>query len=77
LINGTREISPTINPQATDANGKYGWDVIKGCWYVVVQAEGYETRLSPVVGVPPKVTDLDLALTPTLVTRVYLPLVTK
>jgi hypothetical protein len=38
--------------------------VAKGCWYVVVRAEGYESRVSPVVGVPPEVTDLDLALTP-------------
>ncbi|MGB0384510.1 MAG: carboxypeptidase regulatory-like domain-containing protein [Ardenticatenaceae bacterium] len=64
LINGTPEISPTINPQITDGNGYYGWDVVRGCWYVVVQAEGYESRVSPVVGVPPEVTDLDLKLTP-------------
>jgi len=31
---------------------------------VTVEAEGYEPLTSPVVGVPPEVTDLDLALTP-------------
>lgn len=62
-LNPTEEISPTINPQVTNHEGYYGWDVVQGCWYVVVQAEGYETRISPVVGVPPEVTDLNLALT--------------
>jgi hypothetical protein len=57
-------IDPTLNPQRTNQEGRYGWDVAKGCWYVVVRAEGYESRVSPVVGVPPEVTDLDLALTP-------------
>jgi len=57
-------ISPTLNPQSTDAQGRYGWDVSQGCWYVVVQAPGYETRVSPVVGVPPEVTDLNLPLMP-------------
>jgi hypothetical protein len=42
--------------------GRYGWDVAAGCWYVVVRAPGYETVTSPVVGVPPEVTDLDLDL---------------
>ena len=79
LINGTPEISPTINPLVTDGVGYYGWDVAQGCWYVVVQAWGYETRVSPVVGVPPEVTDLDLGLTPIEggLNAVYLPLIVK
>jgi len=58
------EISPNINPQLTDEIGHYGWDVAAGCWYVVVRAERYESKISSVVGVPPEVTDLHLALTP-------------
>jgi hypothetical protein len=59
-----QEIEPQQSSQTTDTDGHYGWDVAAGCWYVVVAAEGYETRVSPAVGVPPAVTDLDLALLP-------------
>jgi Leucine-rich repeat (LRR) protein len=54
--------SPQVNPQFTNAQGRYGWDVATGCWYVVVSAPGYTTKVSPVVGVPPEVTDLDIKL---------------
>jgi hypothetical protein len=57
-------ISPTINAQLTDHDGYYGWDVAEGCWYVTVKAAGYLDLVSPVVGVPTEVTDLDLQLTP-------------
>lgn len=57
--------TPDVNPQQTDLDGRYGWDVVTGCWYVTVAATGYAALTSPVVGVPPEVTDLDLALTPT------------
>ncbi|RRR71095.1 MAG: hypothetical protein EI684_12030 [Candidatus Viridilinea halotolerans] len=75
-INGTAEISPTLNPQRTNDEGRYGWDVAEGCWYITVEAEGYETTYSPVVGVPDPVTDLDLRVTPSD-RRVYLPLVRR
>ncbi len=55
-------VSPAVNQMATDNQGRYGWDVAKGCWYVVVTAVGYATKISPVVGVPPEVVDLDLSL---------------
>jgi uncharacterized repeat protein (TIGR01451 family) len=58
------EIDPTRNPQITDEEGHYGWDVAAGCWYVVVEKDGYVSKVSPVVGVPPEVTDLDLTLMP-------------
>ncbi len=79
LINGTSEIRPTVNPFVTDAAGHYGWDVAQGCWYVAVRAQGYETRVSPVVGVPPEVTDLDLSLTPLLGEGrwIYVPLLLR
>jgi len=54
---------PKLPYQHTTADGYYGWDVSQGCWYVTVEAEGYEPLTSPVVGVPPEVTDLDLQLT--------------
>ena len=55
---------PKLPYQYTTAEGYYGWDVSEGCWYVTIKAEGYEPLTSPVVGVPPEVTDLNLALTP-------------
>ncbi len=57
-----QEIDPTQNPLLTDNTGYYAWDVAAGCWYIVVTKEGYETRVSPVVGVPPEVTDLHLTM---------------
>jgi hypothetical protein len=59
-----QEIDPVQNPLLTDDTGYYAWDVAAGCWYIVVTADGYETRVSPVVGVPPEVTDLDLTMNP-------------
>lgn len=58
------EISPNVNPFITNAAGYYGWNVATGCWYVRVVADGYQELVSPVVGVPTEVTDLDLELTP-------------
>jgi Leucine-rich repeat (LRR) protein len=57
-------VDPSLAYQQTEDGGHYGWDVGEGCWYVQVTAEGYEPLTSPVVGVPPEVTDLHLALTP-------------
>ena len=75
VSNDTLQALPQINPQFTGNDGRYAWNVVEGCWYVVVQAKGYKTRVSPVVGVPPAVTDLDLKLTPG--GSVYLPLIFK
>ncbi|MBL8311396.1 MAG: hypothetical protein JNL19_13305 [Burkholderiales bacterium] len=58
------QISPNVNPQTTGSDGRYGWDVVTGCWYVKVSAPGYAPRISALVGVPPAVTDLDIALQP-------------
>lgn len=67
---------PAVNPQQTDDSGRYGWDVVEGCWFVTAQADGYKTLTSPLVGVPPAVTDLDLALTPDGGT-IYLPVIAR
>jgi len=58
------EIDPAANPLITDNRGHYAWDVAAGCWYITVEADGYESLVSPVVGVPSAVTDLDLKLVP-------------
>ncbi len=58
------QIEPAQNPQRTNSEGRYGWDVVAGCWYIQVTAPGYNSRVSPLVGVPPEVTDLNLGLTP-------------
>jgi hypothetical protein len=42
---------------------------------VTVTADGYTPLVSPVVGVPPEVLDLDLALTP--IRDIYLPSVMR
>jgi hypothetical protein len=75
-INNTQQISPTINPQITGSDGRYAWDVVEGCWYVTVAARGYQTLVSPVVGVPPAVTDLNFKLSPGGY-KVYLPIVRR
>ena len=74
-INGFDIISPTINPQVTGDDGYYGWDVAEGCWYITVEAEGYDMVVSPAVGVPPLVDDLDVALGSE--TSTFLPLITR
>lgn len=57
-------IDPQVNPQVTGVDGYYGWDVARGCWYITVEAPGYERRVSTMVGVPPEVLDLHMHLTP-------------
>jgi hypothetical protein len=72
------QIDPAVNPQLTDGAGHFGWNVVTGCWYVVVTAPGHASKVSPLVGVPPEVTDLNMALEPLdLPNKVYLPLVRK
>lgn len=61
---GSPQIAPQVNPELTDDQGHYGWDVIAGTYRVVVTATGYIGQTSPQVTVPPPVTDLDLELQP-------------
>ena len=70
---GSSIMSPLnrTNPDQTDAEGHFGWDVIAG--FYVVRAEKSECHApgnpaqafveSPVLTIPPPVTDLDLRLT--------------
>jgi hypothetical protein len=57
-------IKPQVNPQLTDEEGHYGWDVVEGTYRVVVEKEGYVTQTSQSVVIPPPVTDLNIALVP-------------
>ena len=69
-------MSPDVGSQTTGADGYYGWNVGPGCWYVVASAPGYTTRVSPVVGVPSAVTDLDIQLIE-IRSQVFLPFVNR
>ena len=75
------EFDPAVNPQFTDEDGYYAWDVARGCWYVTVEAAGYNRLVSPMVGVPPEVTDLNLSLAPAVIEPsgidIYLPLIRR
>ncbi len=57
--------SDQVNPQYTDENGKYGWDVSEWYYYVAFEDIDDETNWefesfnSYVVHIPPAVTDLD------------------
>jgi large repetitive protein len=51
-----------INPQLTNGEGKYGWDVPPGKWKVVWEKEGYETQTSAELDVPPPHTEVNAGL---------------
>lgn len=51
-----------VNPQITDENGRYGWDVINGEWRVVFTKEGYKPYTSRVMKVPPAETELNIPM---------------
>ncbi len=68
-LTASEMFTPAVNPLITSGVGRYAWDVTEGCWYVTVKADGYQDITSPVVGVPPAVTDLDVAMTPKPVVR--------
>jgi hypothetical protein len=74
-----KQIDPQVNPQVTGSDGRYGWNVVTGCWYVQVSAPGYQSKISALVGVPPEVTDLDITLVPDPTAKrfVFLPLTVR
>lgn len=51
-----------VNPQVTDEDGRYGWDVIQGNWRVIFSKDGYDTYTSRIVTVPPAETQLNVPL---------------
>ncbi|WP_460867828.1 carboxypeptidase regulatory-like domain-containing protein [Nocardioides pakistanensis] len=60
--------SNRTNPDTTDTNGYFRWDVIPGWYKVKVEKDGCDTLTSPGMSVPPERIDLLLKLTcPTVV----------
>jgi large repetitive protein len=51
-----------INPQETDPNGRYGWDVPEGLWQVVYEKEGYESTKSAELKVQPPHFDVNIGM---------------
>ncbi|WP_404459812.1 leucine-rich repeat domain-containing protein [Sutcliffiella horikoshii] len=51
-----------VNPQITDKDGRYGWDVPEGFWKVIWTKEGYHTYESRMVEVPPAETELNVPM---------------
>jgi len=50
------------NPQKTNVEGRYGWDVPDGTWHVVYEKAGYETAQSADLEVPPPRTDVNVGM---------------
>lgn len=51
-----------VNPQITDSEGKYAWDVPQGQWMVKFEKEGYETAYSEWLPVPPPQLEVNIAM---------------
>ena len=51
-----------VNPQITDSEGKYAWDVPQGQWQVKFEKEGYETAYSEWLPVPPPQLEVNIAM---------------
>lgn len=50
------------NPQTTDAEGRYAWDVPTGWWMVQYVKDGYQTAYSDALPVPPPQLDVNIPL---------------
>jgi hypothetical protein len=63
--NGSLVMSPAnrVNPDETDGDGTFGWDVLGGSYAVRASKQGCSTETSSVFSVPPPVTGLSLTLT--------------
>lgn len=51
-----------VNPQITDENGTYAWDVPDGLWQVKYEKAGYETMYSDWLPVPPPQLDINVGM---------------
>jgi len=51
-----------VNPQLTDGQGKYGWDVPMGKWQVRYQKDGYEPTRSEWLPVPPPQLEVNIPM---------------
>lgn len=61
---GSAIMSPSnrLNPDTTDADGRFGWDTLAGFYVVKAEAPGCGNGSSAVAAVPPEVTDLRIVL---------------
>lgn len=50
------------NPQMTDGEGRYNWDVPEGLWQVKIEKDGYETATSDWLPVPPPQLDVNIGI---------------
>ncbi|QJD86371.1 S-layer homology domain-containing protein [Cohnella herbarum] len=51
-----------INPQISNSQGRYGWDVPEGKWKVRYEKDGYETAYSGDLDVPPPHFDVNIPM---------------
>lgn len=51
-----------VNPQMTNAEGRYNWDVPQGLWQVKIEKNGYETAFSEWLPVPPPQLDVNIGI---------------
>ena len=51
-----------VNPQVTDAEGTYHWDVPQGLWQVKFEKTGYETTYSDWLPVPPPQMEINIPM---------------
>ena len=51
-----------VNPQLTDKDGMYSWMVPSGQWQVLYEKDGYETKRSEWLPVPPPQLDVNVGL---------------
>ncbi|UJF34019.1 S-layer homology domain-containing protein [Paenibacillus hexagrammi] len=51
-----------VNPQSTDIQGKYGWDVPQGTWKIKYEKDGYDTAYSGEMDVPPPRFEVNIPL---------------
>lgn len=65
VLSGDPFISPNVNPFATGADGRYGWNVAPGTYRVAVTRDGYVAATSRDAVVPPPDFELNVGLQPT------------
>ena len=66
VIPNTSDHIPSENPQTTTSDGTYGWVVTQGDWQVSTSHPDYIDNMTPVVTIPPAVTDLDVLIVPNI-----------
>lgn len=51
-----------VNPQITEGEGLYAWDVPQGLWKVIFEKEGYETTQTDWLPVPPPQLEINIPM---------------